>query len=72
MLSANDMATRAEFQAFAKKKGINELSVPAEVIASPVPLLGSGKPDYVSATKLVRERLGLDHPVSSSAQTVAA
>ena len=72
LLTANDKATRAEFQAFAKKKGINELSVPAEVIASPVPLLGSGKPDYVSATKLVRERLGLDHPVSSSAQTVAA
>ncbi len=64
LISANDKATRADFLAYAKKKGVPELSVPAEIIAAPVPLLGSGKPDYVSATKLVRERLGLDKPAA--------
>ncbi|MGD9669482.1 MAG: acyl-[ACP]--phospholipid O-acyltransferase [Hyphomicrobiaceae bacterium] len=67
LLTANDKATRADFQAFAKKNGINELSIPAEVMVAPVPLLGSGKPDYVTATKLVRERLGLDKPVPATA-----
>ncbi|MCB1514578.1 MAG: acyl-[ACP]--phospholipid O-acyltransferase [Hyphomicrobiaceae bacterium] len=71
LLTANDKATRADFQAFAKSKGINELSVPAEVMVAPVPLLGSGKPDYVTATKLVREKLGLDKP-AAIASTAAA
>lgn len=71
LLTANDKAARADFQAFAKKKGINELSTPAEVMVAPVPLLGSGKPDYVTATKLVREKLGLDKS-STPAATVAA
>ena len=67
LLTANDKATRADFQAFAKAKGINELSIPAEVIIAPVPLLGSGKPDYMSATKLVREKLGLEKPAATAA-----
>ena len=67
LLTANDKATRAEFQAFAKKKGINELSIPAEVMVSPVPLLGSGKPDYVTATQLVREKFSLDKPAAATA-----
>ncbi|MGW8206319.1 MAG: acyl-[ACP]--phospholipid O-acyltransferase [Hyphomicrobiaceae bacterium] len=67
LLTANDKATRADFQAFAKRKGINELSVPAEVMVAPVPLLGSGKPDYVTATKVVREKLGLDKPAAATA-----
>ncbi|MCB1505693.1 MAG: acyl-[ACP]--phospholipid O-acyltransferase [Hyphomicrobiaceae bacterium] len=66
LLTANDKATRADFQAFAKSKGMNELSIPAEVMVAPVPLLGSGKPDYVTATKLVRERLGLDKPAMAA------
>jgi acyl-[acyl-carrier-protein]-phospholipid O-acyltransferase/long-chain-fatty-acid--[acyl-carrier-protein] ligase len=67
LLTANDKATRADFQAFAKRKGINELSVPAEVMVAPVPLLGSGKPDYVTATKVVREKLGMDKPAAATA-----
>jgi acyl-[acyl-carrier-protein]-phospholipid O-acyltransferase / long-chain-fatty-acid--[acyl-carrier-protein] ligase len=67
LLTANDKATRADFQAFAKRKGINELSVPAEVMVAPVPLLGSGKPDYVTATKVVREKLGLNKPAAATA-----
>ncbi|MCB1528595.1 MAG: hypothetical protein KDJ45_12955, partial [Hyphomicrobiaceae bacterium] len=70
LLTADDKATRADFLKYAKSKGINELSVPAEVMVAPVPLLGSGKPDYVTALKLVREKLGLDKP--AAATTAAA
>ncbi len=65
LLTGNDKASRADFQAFAKQKGINELSIPADVMIAPVPLLGSGKPDYVTATKVVREKLGLDKPAAT-------
>ena len=67
LLTANDKATRAQFQSFAKSKGINELSVPAEVMVAPVPLLGTGKPDYVSAARLVRERVGQGKPEVAAA-----
>ena len=70
LLTADDKATRADFLKYAKSKGINEWSVPAEVMVAPVPLLGSGKPDYVTALKLVREKLGLDKP--AAATTAAA
>jgi acyl-[acyl-carrier-protein]-phospholipid O-acyltransferase/long-chain-fatty-acid--[acyl-carrier-protein] ligase len=50
-------ASRAAFQAFAKAKGASELMIPAEVVAvDKVPVLGSGKLDYVGVAKLVRER----------------
>lgn len=67
LLTANDKANRADYQAFARSRGINELSVPAEVMVAPVPLLGSGKPDYVTATKVVREKLGQDKPATAAA-----
>lgn len=67
LLTANDKANRADYQAFARSRGINELSVPAEVMVAPVPLLGSGKPDYVTATKVVREKLGLDKSETATA-----
>ena len=48
-------ATRAAFQAFAKAKGASDLMVPAEVlVVDKVPVLGSGKLDYVAVTKLVQ------------------
>ncbi|MGE0856087.1 MAG: acyl-[ACP]--phospholipid O-acyltransferase [Hyphomicrobiaceae bacterium] len=71
LITANDKATRADLQAHAKVKGVNELSVPAEIMIAPVPLLGSGKPDYVSATKLVREKLGIDTPATASVTAAA-
>ena len=51
-------ATRAEFQAFAKARGVAELMVPSDVlVVDQVPLLGSGKLDFSGVTRLVKERL---------------
>ena len=50
-------ATRAEVQAWLKGKGAAELMAPAAVLTlDAIPLLGSGKTDYVALAKLVRER----------------
>jgi acyl-[acyl-carrier-protein]-phospholipid O-acyltransferase/long-chain-fatty-acid--[acyl-carrier-protein] ligase len=46
-------ATRADLLALAREKGINELLVPKTVmVVDKVPLLGTGKIDYVTAQKL--------------------
>ncbi len=50
--------TRSKFQQYARAKGATELMVPADVINASVPVLGSGKADYVAATAMVKERLG--------------
>ncbi|MCW1841457.1 acyl-[ACP]--phospholipid O-acyltransferase [Prosthecomicrobium hirschii] len=50
-------ATRAAFQAFAKSRGAAELMAPSEVVVvDKLPVLGSGKVDFVGVAKLVRER----------------
>jgi acyl-[acyl-carrier-protein]-phospholipid O-acyltransferase/long-chain-fatty-acid--[acyl-carrier-protein] ligase len=50
-------ATRSAFQAHAKSRGASDLMIPAEVlVVDRVPVLGSGKLDYVGVTRLVRER----------------
>jgi acyl-[acyl-carrier-protein]-phospholipid O-acyltransferase/long-chain-fatty-acid--[acyl-carrier-protein] ligase len=44
-----------------KAKGATELSVPADIlVVDTIPLLGSGKTDYIELNRQVRERLGLD------------
>ena len=49
-------ATRADFLAYAKARNAMDLMVPAEVrVVDKVPVLGSGKVDFVGVTKLVRE-----------------
>jgi acyl-[acyl-carrier-protein]-phospholipid O-acyltransferase/long-chain-fatty-acid--[acyl-carrier-protein] ligase len=49
-------ATRPEFLAFARSRHAADLMTPAEVIVvDKLPLLGSGKTDYVSLTKIARE-----------------
>ena len=49
-------AERAAMQREAKAKGASELSVPGSVlVVEKVPLLGSGKTDYVAATAMARE-----------------
>ena len=54
-------AKRADFQAFAKAKGAADLMVPGEVlVVDKVPVLGSGKLDYVGVAALVRETLAKD------------
>ena len=61
-------ATREAFLRHARAKGASELAVPAEVVlVDGIPLLGSGKPDYVAATALARQRLGSGKPVEAQA-----
>ena len=51
-------ATREALLRHAKLKGASDLSVPAEVmLLDRLPLLGSGKPDYVAAAAMVKERV---------------
>jgi acyl-[acyl-carrier-protein]-phospholipid O-acyltransferase/long-chain-fatty-acid--[acyl-carrier-protein] ligase len=58
-------ATRPAFQAFAKAKGAPELMIPAEIlVVDKVPVLGSGKLDYVGVTAVVRERATASEPLS--------
>lgn len=49
MLTDAPAATRAAFLDFARKKGATEMMVPAEVRIGKVPVLGSGKVDFVTA-----------------------
>ncbi|MBU2583494.1 MAG: acyl-[ACP]--phospholipid O-acyltransferase [Alphaproteobacteria bacterium] len=61
LMTSDDKINRADFLKYAKTHGSTELAVPAEVmIVQGVPLLGSGKPDYVAALKLAKERFGIE------------
>jgi acyl-[acyl-carrier-protein]-phospholipid O-acyltransferase/long-chain-fatty-acid--[acyl-carrier-protein] ligase len=58
LLTTDKSLTREPFQRLVKAKGMSELNVPGEILTlDHIPLLGSGKPDYVAATKLVKETL---------------
>ena len=58
LLTTDAKCQRSAFQQFAKSRGATELMIPADiVVVDKIPLLGSGKPDFVAATKLVTERL---------------
>jgi acyl-[acyl-carrier-protein]-phospholipid O-acyltransferase/long-chain-fatty-acid--[acyl-carrier-protein] ligase len=57
LLVADGRCQRSEFGQFARSRGASELMVPAEVMAvDKVPLLGSGKPDFPAAARLLAER----------------
>ncbi len=52
-------ATRADFLTYAKSRNAMDLMVPAEVrVVDRLPVLGSGKVDFVGVNKLVRETAG--------------
>ncbi len=54
LVTQQDGATRAAFQAFARSRNAADLMVPAEVIVvDKVPVLGSGKLDYAGVNTLV-------------------
>jgi acyl-[acyl-carrier-protein]-phospholipid O-acyltransferase/long-chain-fatty-acid--[acyl-carrier-protein] ligase len=56
LLTTQADAAREALQRHAKSVGASELSVPADIrVVDKVPLLGSGKTDYVGATQLARE-----------------
>jgi acyl-[acyl-carrier-protein]-phospholipid O-acyltransferase / long-chain-fatty-acid--[acyl-carrier-protein] ligase len=62
-------AMREPLMRHAKAKGASELMVPADVvIVDSIPMLGSGKPDYVAATELAKERVGAKASVSVAAE----
>ncbi|MEQ1714811.1 MAG: acyl-[ACP]--phospholipid O-acyltransferase [Hyphomicrobium sp.] len=57
LLTTDAACTREAFSQFARRKGATELMVPAEVlVVEKIPLLGSGKPDYVAALATAKER----------------
>jgi acyl-[acyl-carrier-protein]-phospholipid O-acyltransferase/long-chain-fatty-acid--[acyl-carrier-protein] ligase len=56
LLTTEKNADRAAMQRQAKATGASELAVPATVqVVEKIPLLGSGKTDYVAATALANE-----------------
>jgi acyl-[acyl-carrier-protein]-phospholipid O-acyltransferase/long-chain-fatty-acid--[acyl-carrier-protein] ligase len=55
MLTDAPGATRAAFLRFAKEKGAMDMMVPSDVRVGAVPVLGTGKVDFVSAQKLLAE-----------------
>ncbi len=58
MVTTKPDATRNEVQTFMKAQGATELMMPAEIMIVPaLPLLGSGKLDYVELNRMVRERV---------------
>ncbi len=60
LLTPDVKARREEIQRHAKGRGVSELAVPAEImVVDRIPLLGSGKPDFVAATALARERVAM-------------
>jgi len=57
LLTTQKDAARDQLSRAAKAKGLSELSVPAEImVVDKLPVLGSGKTDYVTATAQARER----------------
>jgi acyl-[acyl-carrier-protein]-phospholipid O-acyltransferase / long-chain-fatty-acid--[acyl-carrier-protein] ligase len=57
LLTADRSITREKLLHHARAKGASDLMVPAEiVVVDKVPLLGSGKPDYVAASALALAR----------------
>jgi len=58
LLTSDNTIDKASFKALARSKGASELMVPARIlVVEKIPVLGSGKPDYVAATKLAEDRL---------------
>jgi len=54
LITDKEKAERTDISAYTKKNGIGDLSVPKSIkIVDKVPLLGTGKTDYVSVQKLV-------------------
>lgn len=56
LLTDNPDATRAELMAWAQNHGVPEISVPKKVVpVASVPVLGTGKLDYVAVTKAAKD-----------------
>ena len=53
LLTDNPDAERAKFSQFLKLKGAQDLMLPAEIRHGEVPVLGSGKVDFVAVKKAI-------------------
>ena len=57
LVTTDPGATRAQVQAWLKIKGASEIMAPASIVVlDAIPLLGSGKTDYVALARMLRER----------------
>ncbi|MAL08966.1 MAG: 2-acylglycerophosphoethanolamine acyltransferase [Maricaulis sp.] len=55
LLTANASADRSEFVAFTRNHGVAELSIPKKIVAvDEIPVLGTGKIDYVAVEKMAK------------------
>ena len=69
LLTTDASLTREMFSRYARAKGAPELMVPSEIlVVDKLPVLGSGKPDYVAATALAKAAAG----AKDAKSTVAA
>jgi acyl-[acyl-carrier-protein]-phospholipid O-acyltransferase / long-chain-fatty-acid--[acyl-carrier-protein] ligase len=63
MVTQQKDASRSAFQAFARSRGASDLMVPAEIVhLDKLPLLGTGKVDNMTVTRLVKERFAAPVP----------
>ena len=61
LVTTHPRPDKTEIQSHGRKAGATELMVPADIIAvDEIPVLGSGKTDYVEARKVAIKKLGLD------------
>jgi acyl-[acyl-carrier-protein]-phospholipid O-acyltransferase/long-chain-fatty-acid--[acyl-carrier-protein] ligase len=73
LLTTDAKCQRSEFVQFAKTRGVTELMFPAEVlVVDKIPLLGSGKPDFMSATKLAAGCMAANAATKSGAPNTTA
>jgi acyl-[acyl-carrier-protein]-phospholipid O-acyltransferase / long-chain-fatty-acid--[acyl-carrier-protein] ligase len=69
LLTTDAKCKREDFQKFARQKGATELMVPADIlVVGKIPLLGSGKPDYVASLALAKEAAAAKSAVSGNAE----
>jgi acyl-[acyl-carrier-protein]-phospholipid O-acyltransferase/long-chain-fatty-acid--[acyl-carrier-protein] ligase len=69
LLTTDAKCKREDFQKFARQKGATELIVPAEIlVVSKIPLLGTGKPDYVASLALAKDMAAAKQAASGSAE----
>lgn len=69
LLTTDPNCKRDAFIQFARRKGVTELMVPSEVVVVPkIPLLGSGKPDYVVSLELAKQALAAKSALSGGAE----
>jgi acyl-[acyl-carrier-protein]-phospholipid O-acyltransferase/long-chain-fatty-acid--[acyl-carrier-protein] ligase len=61
LVTTQKNAARSDYIQFARTRGLSEIAIPAEIVTvDKLPLLGSGKVDNLTLTKMVREKYQLE------------